>query len=181
MERQKSIIIGKLLGDGTLRKNRKNALLEINHSWKQKEYVFWIYEELINLVSAFPKVRKSGKNRKSCRFTTRSLPCFTRLYERFYINGVKVAPKNLSINPLILSVWFMDDGSKSRDTVYLNTQQFSLQDQETLLVKLKELGLDSTLNRDKKYFRIRLRKSSIERFKSLVEPYVIESMKYKIP
>jgi len=38
---QKSIIIGCILGDGYLRifPGRKNALLEINHSLKAKEYV----------------------------------------------------------------------------------------------------------------------------------------------
>ena len=40
---QKSVIAGSLLGDGYVRivPGRKNAFLEINHSWKAKEYVDW--------------------------------------------------------------------------------------------------------------------------------------------
>ena len=75
----------------------------------------------------------------------------------------------------------MDDGSKSRSTVYLNTQQFSYGDQNKLILALCNLGLYSSLNRDKSYLRIRLLKKSVYRFKELVAPYMIESMLYKLP
>ena len=39
-EEQKQILIGVLLGDGSMRK-KTHALLEINHSFKQKDYVDW--------------------------------------------------------------------------------------------------------------------------------------------
>ncbi len=44
-ENQRSIIIGSLLGDGAMR-CKVNALLEINHSSAQKEYVDWKYQQL---------------------------------------------------------------------------------------------------------------------------------------
>jgi hypothetical protein len=41
--------------------------------------------------------------------------------------------------------------------VYLNTQQFDLQSQETLLRLLRDQwGIEGALNRDKQYHRIRL-------------------------
>ncbi len=44
---EKSIIIGSVLGDGYLRivPGRKNALFEINSSFKQKAYIDWKYEK----------------------------------------------------------------------------------------------------------------------------------------
>jgi hypothetical protein len=53
---QRSIIIGSLLGDGTMR-CRANALLEVNHCLAQKIYVDWKYQQL---VLTPPKARKSN-------------------------------------------------------------------------------------------------------------------------
>ena len=62
----------------------------------------------------------------------------------------KLSPDDLILNPIILAVWFMDDGSKCNATnFYLNTQQYSLEDQNKLKVKLKLLGLEVKLNKDK--------------------------------
>lgn len=69
-EEQKSILIGSLLGDGTLRK-KKNTLLEINHSSKQREYVFWLCSKFREYVSTPPKLRINGLGRTSYRFTTK--------------------------------------------------------------------------------------------------------------
>jgi len=177
---QKSIITGKLLRGGSLRR-RKNSLLEINHSNKQREYVFWLYRMLKNYVLTPPKLRISGKNRFSYRFTTKSIPELNCFYEDYYSSkGYKSVPKNLNLNSLTLAVWFMDDGSKDRDSVYFNTQQFDLEDQLFLLKKLSEIGLEGSLNKDKNYFRIRLYKKCLCKFNILVEPLVLKSMKYKL-
>lgn len=57
-DRQKSIIIGSLLGDGTMRlgKSAKNANFKVEHGLKQKELVLWKYKELRNFVFTEPKI-----------------------------------------------------------------------------------------------------------------------------
>lgn len=180
-EVQKSIVTGKLLGDGTLR-GRANKLLEVNHSHKQKHYVFWLYEMLQEHVSTPPKLRISGTNRFSCRFTTRSLKELNSFFDDFYSEkGYKSIPRNLQLNGLSLAVWFMDDGSRERKSVYFNTQQFDLDDQQFLLYVLEKIGIDGSLNKDKSYYRIRIFLRSMPKLKELVSPYVIPSMKYKLP
>ena len=75
----------------------------------------------------------------------------------------------------------MDDGSKSRRyDVYLNTQQFSLNDQKIILAKLRGLDIKARLNKDKKYYRVRILKESILRFNQLIYPHIIPSLKYKL-
>ena len=178
---QKSIITGKLLGDGSLRKKRR-TLLEINHSHRQKEYVFWLYDRLKNLVRTPPKLRKSGINRLAYRFTTLSHEALNSFYEDFYgLSGYKQVPTTLNMDGLTLAVWFMDDGSKSRRSIYLNTQQFKIDDQRLLLDKLQDLNIKATLNKDKSYHRIRLSQETICTYLKLIKPYVIESMLYKLP
>ncbi len=180
---QKEIIIGSILGDGYLRKipGRKEAFLEINHSIKAKEYVDWKFATLKDIVKSPPKRRKSGKWKMAYRFFTKQHPELSELLEEFYKNGRKVIPKSLKLTPLILAVWFMDDGSKTKKgDVYLNSQQFSFQDQRRLLYLLRNLKIRARMNKDKKYYRIRIYKESIPIFVSLIKEHIIPSMAYKI-
>ena len=180
---QKSLIIGTVLGDGYLRiiPGRKNALLEINHSFKAKDYVDWKYSILKNITVSPPKKRKTNKGRIAYRFYTKQLPELTELYKIFYKNKKKIIPNNLVLNSTILSVWYMDDGSKCGNSdFYFNTQQYSINDQKILLKELNRLGIDARLNKDKNYQRIRLLSKSIPRLRELIEDKIIPLMKYKI-
>ncbi len=179
---QKSVIIGSLLGDGYLRvvKGRTNALLEINHSIKEKEYVDWKYETLKNVAGSEPKSRETNKGRIAYRFYTKQLSELTDLLHLFYQNGKKVMP-DIEINPISLAVWYMDDGSKcSNSDIYLNTQQFDFKSQKRMIQALAGLGLEARLNKDKSYQRVRFIKSSIPCLISMISEYIIPSMKYKI-
>src|SRR5882757_9459236 len=106
---QRSIIIGTILGDGYLRivSGKKNALLEINHSLSQKEYVDWKYEMLQALCKSGPKSRKSNGTRIAYRFNTRQHPELTTLHTAFYGEGKKSIPDILILDPIMLAVWFM--------------------------------------------------------------------------
>ena len=180
---QQSIIIGSLFGDGYLRivPKRKNALLEVNHSFAQKEYVDWKYEMLKSICRSEPKMRAGNGNRIAYRFNTRQLPELTELYGIFYRNGKKVIPDNIHLNSIMLAVWFMDDGSKCRESdVYINTQQFSREDQEKCIQLLAQCNIESSLNKDKEYSRIRIKKSSILTLNQLIRQNIIPSMKYKL-
>jgi hypothetical protein len=180
---QKSIIIGSILGDGYLRiiPKRRNAFLEINHSFNQKEYVDWKYEALKDICKTIPKLRKGNGKRLAYRFYTKQNEEITKIFNEFYKNGQKTIPKSLKLDPIILSVWFMDDGSKcSESDVYLNTQQFDLTTQKNLISALKQIGLEAKINRDKTYFRLRFLKSSLTKLKEIIERIIIPSMKYKI-
>lgn len=179
---QKFVIIGSILGDGYLRvvKGRKDAFLEINHSYNQKDYVDWKYEILKNVVVSKPKIRKGKGIRIAYRFHTKQLPELTDLLNMFYKDGRKIIP-DIQINPIILAVWYMDDGSKCRNRdVYLNTQQFDLNNQRKIIKMLQSIGLEATLNRDKGYFRVKFLKSSLPKLKKLIAQYIVPSMRYKI-
>jgi hypothetical protein len=179
---QKSFLIGTLLGDGYIRqvKGRRDAFLEVNHSITQKEYVLWKYRILKNLTRTGPKSRNGNGTRVAYRFFTKQHPEFTKTMDLFYRNKKKCIP-DLILDPISLAVWFMDDGSRcSKENVYLNTQQFSKDDQYKLLRILEQMGLNGTLNKDKKYYRIRFKTSSIPKLFRIIKKHIIPSMKYKI-
>lgn len=177
---QHSLIVGSLLGDGAMR-CKANALLEINHCFEQKEYVDWKYQHLATLVGTPPKSRIGNGSRIAYRFTTLSLPQLTPYHKAFYGSGRKVIPK-VTLTPLILAVWFMDDGCKSYRALYLNTQQFDLTNQMMLISMLKQQwDIDASLNRDKCYYRIRIAVSSVQRFKDIIGPHILPRFAYKFP
>ena len=178
--RQEAIVIGSLLGDGGMRCKR-NALLEVNHSEAQKTYVDWKYQELRQIVGTPPKLRRSNGSRIAYRFTTLSRPELTPIYRAFYGTGTKAIPE-LRLSRLALAVWFMDDGCKTRNSVYLNTQQFCVEDQLRLAALLgAQHGLQATLNRDKLYYRLRIRVDSMPRLKAIIFDLVLPEMRYKLP
>ena len=179
-EVQRQIIVGSLLGDGAMR-CKANALLEINHSSRQQSYVDWKYRQLASLVRTAPKARKTNGTRIAYRFVTRSLPELTPYFHQFYANGRKQVPE-VRLDALTLAVWFMDDGCRSRSSVYLNTQQFDMASQRRLVRLLREqCGVEATLNRDKAYHRIRLSVIGTQRFAKLVEAHVLPELRYKLP
>ena len=180
---QKSVIVGSILGDGYLRivPGRKNALLEINSSFAQKEYVNWKCNHLRNFIRSLPKSRKGKGVRISYRFNTRCHPELTELYFHFYKDKKRVIPEDLNLDKLTLAVWFMDDGSKTYNALYLNTQQFDLRSQKKLQdILLNQWRIKTTLNKDKIYYRIRVRTESTPRFKKIVKPYVLNLFSYKL-
>ncbi len=180
---QHAILVGSLLGDGTLRRQgtRTNALLEVNHAYRYKDYVDWKWQHFQQYTLSRPKSRLGKGSRIAYRFTTRSLPVFTTYYEWFYGNRKKLIPLDLKIDPLSLAVWYMDDGTKIRSAFYLNTQQFTIPEQQFLQkILLETFGLTSALNRDKHYFRIRISTESTKYMQCLIEPYILGCFKYKL-
>jgi hypothetical protein len=180
---QHAVLVGSLLGDGTLRKQqgKRNALLEVNHSFESKDYVDWKRQHFRQFVLTPPKARRGNGERVAYRFTTRSLPVFTSFHCWFYEAGKKRIPSDLELDPLALAVWFMDDGSKSRDAWYLNTQQFSDAEQAFLRKLLRNtFGLESAANRDKDYFRTRISTESTRRMEQIIGPYLLPCFRYKL-
>ena len=180
---QHAVLLGSLLGDGTLRKQKGklNALFEVNHSYQYKKYVDWKYKIFQEYVLTPPKRRKGNGKRVAYRFTSRSLPVFTEYYSWFYSDRKKVIPSNLELDPLSLAVWYMDDGSKSRSSCYFNTQQFSVEEQQILQgILLDQFAIESNLNKDKQYFRLRVTTPSTKRLHEIIEPFIHDIFRYKL-
>jgi len=176
-------MIGTILGDGYVRiiPKRKNAFLEVNHSIAQKDYVDWKYNLLRSVVKNQPKARNGNEGRVAYRFFTRCLPEITELFGYFYKDRKKTIPDDLLLDPLGLAVWYMDDGSRSGRSIYLNTQQFLIGDQQKLLVVLlNQFGINSHLNKDKEYMRIRVMSKDARKFCDIIRTHVPQCMRYKL-
>lgn len=195
-ETQKALIIGSILGDGTLRIPGRNneANFTADHGEQQKGYVFWKYKMMKEWVLTSPRqyVRSYHKDRTrktiSWRFSTIAHPELTKLYRIFYPNGKKILPdsiKDLLIHPLSLAIWAMDDGTKSGESFFFSTQNFTQKEQEVLIKCLKEnFGIDGKINlhsywEDKIFYRIRINSCSLEKLCKLIEPHILPQFQYK--
>ncbi len=89
---------------------------------------------------------------------------------------------DLTLDPLSLAVWFMDDGCKSHKALYLNTQQFDHESQMRMIELLEATwSVKATLNRDKQCQRIRIAVESVSVFKTIVTPHLLPQFEYKFP
>ena len=194
--KQKSFIIGSLLGDGTmwLGKGAKNTNFKVEQGLEQKDFVFWKYEILKSLVFTEPKISyrndSNGKKyQKSWWFRTIRHPLLTEIFNRFYIKdgyktGRKIVPSDLikDLNAFGLAVWIMDDGSYSKGKIDISTYSFQLSEINLLCEILKEkfdIRMQYYKDRDKGY-RMYSNVTDTKKLIQTIKPYIIPSMMYKI-
>ena len=191
-KRQEEILVGLVLGDAHIERLHTPTLgrLKIEHSYKQKNYVDWLYIEFNDWVRSKPRIKKKKVWNNiywNYEFTTYGHRLLGEFQERFYKERKKIVPNDLEkgITPLGLAVWYMDDGSiksKRHKGVFLNSQGFNENDVRTLQKILEsKFGINTTLRNDKNGKQIYLGGKSGERFIGLISSYIIPSMEYKIP
>lgn len=191
---ERNIIIGSLLGDGTLSKYGRslNACYRENTGKSQKPYRRWKATKLRNLDF---KVNSKGA------IYSPSHPIYTNLYELFYPNGKKIIPeKGLKIlnHPIGLACLFMDDGSlvvnnyKRSNTITLfpqislYSQSFTME--ENILIKehiKKVFDVEFKLSKrnDGSNYILKINKrNEVYKFIDIIKPYAeeIPYMKYKV-
>lgn len=184
---QKEILIGLLLGDSCLHfrnKNKKSVRLEFKVGKKNYLYLqhlIDIYKDLFNLNT------KIGETKTSFYIKTKTIKILFPFYTLFYINGKKVITDDL-LNSMFfteksLAYWFMDDGhcENKAGRYKISTQCFSLENQKLLQILLKKKFQIETLlyKKDRSHILV-IKRESTKRFRSLIEPYIIDSMKYKL-
>jgi len=122
----KSVLLGSILGDGSLLKNRrsKNARLQIGHCTKQLDYLKWKKELLNPFVKKVtlaekpaPKIINGKKSWSSGYYFINTIahPDVTKYYNKYYYKGKKRVIEEIvhKLNPLSLAIWLADDGSFS--------------------------------------------------------------------
>jgi hypothetical protein len=150
------------------------------------------------------EIRGGGSNdRKSYWFRTYGHKELEKIIKPFYqfnseLNKlIKVVPKDIDqwLNAQVLAYWFMDDGSITKKTLYLNTQSFggsifrsidpTYEEQLLLQKALLGLNIKSSIKKDKisngkVLYRIEIDKESTNNFIEQVKPYVLPIFHYKL-
>ena len=188
--RQREILIGLLLGDGHLeRMNARGwARLKVEHSIRQSEYVYWKYSEWAGWVLTPPAPRfkdnRLGTMSTNIGFATVSHPELGA-FQRLFYAGRKQVPANLTLTPLSLAVWFMDDGSRKSHAcrgLYLNTQAFRPDEVAKLQWCLaRDFSIRTSIRLQRDGQQIYVPSSEVDRLAEVVDPHMIQGMRYKLP
>jgi|GEM_PF-2552409 len=193
-----------VMGDGGLyiTPSCKNAKFIMNMKKENEDYVFFCKNILENLTGTNLYERKDynsdGYNRKpQWRLESHSHPELTKIRDRIYTEKYKgIDPHALKmLDSEALAILYMCDGSLYVDmpeksnkglvnpsyNVHLNMKRLSYGDQFILKKALKErLDLEWNINRHGKYWHLRLRTKDVDKFMSLVAPYILPSFQYKL-
>jgi hypothetical protein len=120
----KDILIGLLLGDANVQKDKRvidgNARLRFEQGTVHKEYLVHLYTKFSPFCPQEPIIRELQPNKRTGKvysaiwFNTYSLPCFNEFYNLFYLDGIKIVPQNIAelLTPIGLAYFISDDGSR---------------------------------------------------------------------
>ncbi|MGE8081610.1 hypothetical protein [Peribacillus loiseleuriae] len=188
---KKQVIVGSLLGDGCA---DKRGRLLIGHSEKQLEWLEQKAEWLGDLVYDIG-IKRSIRDRYkkgSIKYSLSTVPnqFIKKLREESYSqNGERDISSLIPlIEPLALAVLIGDDGSyvkKGEGVGNISTHGFS-ENQNALLVEhlQTKFNIDCKVSKARKkekvYYHIYIRSSGMNVLRELIDPYLPDSMKYKI-
>ncbi len=192
-EHQKQMVIGSVLGDGTI---TTHGAYSCSHSIKQKKYFDYKRQVLYNLHSNCTQKYTHSyawlKNEtESVHFTTGCNKYLYKLREVFYPEGKKVFPYDYIVDNMTeegLAYWYMDDGSFHDRFCYIHTYGYKYEEQELMKKFLYdkfclefEIKRDNGKGRnDEKRHHLGISAKKSDNFLALIEPYIIEKMRYKI-
>lgn len=186
-------MIGSMLGDGSIEMGKlaKQARLCIGRQSKDKEYLIWQSEIFKNLcekncvkhAAIFDK--RTEKTYLKTSFRTRNCPVITKYWEKWYLAGKKIIPKDIEFTSTILLIWFLDDGSVHYDNskncstmrLDLSTMGFSNEENLFLASKLSEyIESDVNVLQSKNKCYLRLTNKSARKFISIIDNIFPDSM-----
>src|SRR3990167_6953587 len=180
-QRQEQIILGCLLGDGTLTKptNGLNYHFSVSHADSQRGYFNWMADELRSLVSSIATYtrfdHRCGKFQTTIRLNTITCPYFSRLRDLTYPAGTKAVTENWlgqMVDPLAISVWIMDDGGacgRIASNISIATCAFSPSEVDSLVNWLQERwGVSCARTGTSAHPRINIRVGGVDKLRKLV-------------
>lgn len=195
MEAHIKIVIGSVLGDGSLSKpttRGQTSSIDISQHNSKLPYLEWLHSELGKGFKLNPIIPKKGYNLH--RFQSKPNKRLGKFRKTFYDgNGKKIIPSDIGellLDPMTLAIWYMDDGTLDRRAKYhfnsmIATYCFSFQECNILKEVLhSNFGIKASVTkctmRGKYYPRLYIRSESMEDFIGIIRPFIHPIFYYKI-
>lgn len=184
-KQQISLIIGSLLGDGSLIKNgrRITPYFKVSHCEKQKEYLEYKHDVLKPIsTNIFKNIDKRG-NSVMYGFNTLSNCYLIELRDLFYTNNTKVIKEELInyIDELSLAIWYFDDGSIGKTNCRLSTESFTFEENNILKnILIRKFNIEPKVCKYKNYCYLHFNKTNSEKLINIVKEYCPQCLKYKL-
>lgn len=167
-----------------LHKNGLTTYIMFIRSHANMEYLMWTYNSLAKFGlygQAKPKFSiKTGKHNKILRVYSQksfSFSWLNSIYNYFYIDNVKIIPKNnIYLTPLALVIWFLEDGLivSGKEINLKISSNFKSNDVVNLCEVLKEkYNLCTVYTLGTKNHNILIKKTSVDLFFNIIKPYLV--------
>lgn len=195
---ERAVLIGGLLGDEILPRRDGSYRYRVQHSDKQTEYVNWKRKKLSNLCkNTQPPQKRLKKNtpHSVVEFYTDSGVYLKEIHELLYRKENSryrktITPEvidKLPVDPLVVAVWYLDDGSIRNDCYAgkIASQGFTKEENELLCEYLKKFGIDCHVVKHTEasgQWYITIPAHAFGNLVKVIEPIVREvpSMEYKL-
>lgn len=185
-----SVLVGNLLGDGHGELRSGSPRFTQHMSSRNMEYLYWLHNFYhirgycsSNVPKFKPQIGKKGKVYFSGKLNTYSFSSLLWLYEMFYVENVKIIPRDLSpfLTPLALAIWIMDEGGKYNRGTMISTYNFTLNDLEYINSILKaRYNLVANIEERSAGYVLVFKVNQMVLLSSIVKPYILPSMQYKL-
>jgi recombination protein RecA len=179
---QMKLILGSLLGDGSLRyASAHNAAFRVGHGERQRDYCEWKQSMLS------PFAHKMGRTGNGIGFDTMPMRQLATLRDAVYAaDGRKTVTRELlsQLDERALAAWYCDDGTFGghyrrwgHGKATICVAGLSQEDRELVAARCEELGMGRpTLSGHNLLFS----GERTRRFQERIAPYVHPSMEYKL-
>ena len=188
---QTQMLLGTMLGDGSMSAKNKNPLYRSQHSYKQHEYNLAKYQVLSEFVRTPPKKAKNyGYGDWSSLWATLTAPALWPIADLCLHEDKKLVTQRW-LDQLTwegVAWWYQDDGSLSKGhSITFHTQGFSKLEVELLAswltqngIPAKVLPVKSRHKSDRTYWVISLSVAATYVLAEKIQPFIVPSMQYKI-
>ena len=192
------ICLGVLLGDASLQKNKSKSLVKHRIKFlqgclhKHEKYLWHLYDCFSNFVGAKPYKNEKRKTLAFCTLFNTQFNCLTSIFfEKGPKKSIGTYFQREKLSPRTLAYWFMDDGgllSYNKDyprrALVFNCQGFTEKECFILRDNLnKNYNLKSRCKVEKNTklgYLIVVPASRSDYLRSVMDPYIIDSMKHKL-
>ncbi len=192
---QEEVIIGSLLGDGSIKKqSEQTAYFREEHSAAQSPYVSWLAEELGDITSNVVTETARG----NAVVETKHLLRIGDLHGLFYPEAQKIVPEFLveQITPRMIALWYCGDGSlqtgtsegkektytrRPRAALYANAFGNHAESVDRINRIFARFDIQPTWRTCGEYQVLSFCVTESEKFFRLIAPFVPTPMEYKLP
>ena len=190
---QKQIMLGKILGDGSIGIRDTGWSIWFGHVDEDKEYFDWTCRGLGDFfLKSSENEYISGYVSKMFRGSTVWNFAIRNEFSKYISpsTGIKIVHEDIinDITPIVLAFWYMDDGSLSyadeeeqEAAVSFATCGFSENDHKILQKALLRFNIESNYRLHDGYLRLYLTAKDAEKLFLLIAPYIPNCMQRKLP
>lgn len=184
---QEQVLLGKLLGDGSLHVSGCTAAVDFGHTTTKAEYVEWCCQAIGELDRGFRGKTISGYGSEMTRAGSIFSKPIKDTFSNLITSGEKHIPNWIlqKLGPIAMAFWYMDDGSLGHEEGQEDRANFAIcsfneADADILVRALAKFDINAVYYTSP-HSRLRLNADDAEKLFLLIAPYIPPCMQYKLP